>query len=283
MKSTVKIADIVIALEADNINRTNKKMRVFETKEQAAGMSISYRKEKDLELPADYISFDETMKWSKGDREETANRLYVYDNNIGKVVHQVFASSDWKEVKVTSNIKERKPANTFLNSIGEVAFRNRILFHDGLVIHGSAIACENKGIIFSGPSGTGKSTQSGLWRKYKKAELINDDRPAIRVIDGSSYVFGTMWNGSSKKYTNRSAPLAAIVLLQQNKENIIERLSADEAVKRLMPRSFLPYNNEENMGRALKNLEKIVSVTPVYLLKCRPDREAVELLCQCLN
>lgn len=283
MKSTLKIANIVISLEADNINRTNKKMRVFETKEPAAEMKISYIQAKELELPENYVSFDETMKWSKGNQEDSANTLYICGNNADEVIYQVAADSDWKEVMVTSNLCERKPVNTFMNSIGEIAFRNRILFHDGLVIHGSAIECENKGIIFSGPSGTGKSTQSRLWRKYKKAEMINDDRPALRVIEGASYVFGTMWNGSSKKCTNKSAPLAAIVLLQQNAENKIERLADDEAVKRLMPRSFLPYNNEENMGRALKNLEKIVSVTPVFLLKCRPDREAVELLCQCLK
>ncbi|WP_370839368.1 hypothetical protein [Intestinibacter bartlettii] len=35
---------------------------------------------------------------------------------------------------------------------------------------------KDKGILFSAPSGTGKSTQADLWEKYENAEIINGDR-----------------------------------------------------------------------------------------------------------
>ncbi len=282
MKTTLKIADIPIALEADNLKGNKKKFKVFETDEKADGMKVEYIREEKLDLEEKTVSFDDTIKWAAGSKEE-ASRLYIVNRDSKEVAYKVSADLNWKEVRVSCGAKEARPINSFLYSLGEITFRNRILFCDGLVIHGSAILWENKGIIFSGPSGMGKSTQSKLWRKYKGAEMINDDRPAIRVIDGVPYVYGTLWNGARGKCTNKSAPLAAIVLLEQEKQNNLERLGKAEAANKLMPRSFLPFNSPDNMDKALKNLENIVTVTPVFYLKCRPDREAVELLYQCLK
>ncbi|SHO49571.1 phosphoenolpyruvate carboxykinase (ATP) [Anaerocolumna xylanovorans] len=276
MINTLKIAGIPITLEADTTKGRKRKFRVFEADEKADGMKVSYKRERNLELPETSVSFDDTIKWSD-------SALYIIDRDLGEVVYKASADAGWKEVIVSCGIKEARPINSFLCSLGEIAFRNRILYYDGLVIHGSAIQWEEKGIVFSGPSGMGKTTQSKLWKKYKKAEMINDDRPAIRVIDSRPYVYGTLWNGARGKGRNKSAPLSAIVLLEQSKQNTIVRLSREEAVNKLMPRSFLPYNSGESMDRALKNLEMIVTVTPVFYLKCRPDREAVELLYQCLK
>ncbi|MGN6713105.1 hypothetical protein [Anaerocolumna jejuensis] len=283
MKTTLKIADIPITLEADILKGNKKKFKVFETDQKADGMKVEYIREEPLELPEETVSFDDTIKWAAGNKEEEASKLYIINRDTKEVAYKVSSDLNWKEVRVSCGIKEARPLNSFLYSLGEITFRNRILSYDGLVIHGSAIQWEKKGIIFSGPSGMGKSTQSKLWRKYKRAEMINDDRPAIRVIDGVPYVYGTLWNGARGKCTNKSAPLAAIVLLEQEKQNKLERLGKAEAVNKLMPRSFLPFNSPENMDKALKNLENILTVTPVFYLKCRPDREAVELLYQCLK
>lgn len=276
MISTLKIAGIPITLKADTLRRKKRKFRAFEADERAEGMKVAYIREKDLKCPETLVSFDDTIKWSDSE-------LYIINRDLDEVAYKVSADASWEEVIVSCGIREARPLNSFLYSLGEIAFRNRILYYDGLVIHGSAIQWGDKGIIFSGPSGMGKSTQSKLWKKYKNAEMINDDRPAIRVIDSQPYVFGTLWNGARGKGRNKSAPLSAIVLLEQDKQNTIVKLSREEAVSKLMPRSFLPYNSKENMDRALKNLERIVTVTPVFYLKCRPDREAVELLYQCLK
>lgn len=276
MIRTVKIADIPITLEADNIRGNKKKWKIFESDEKTDSMKVVYIREEDLTFPGEAVSYDDTIKWE-------ASKLYIVNRDSNKVAYKISADPAWKEVTVSCSVKDARPVNSFLNSLGEITFRNRILYCDGLVIHGSAIQWEDKGIIFSGPSGMGKSTQSKLWRKYKKAHMVNDDRPAIRVVDGIPYVYGTLWNGARGKCTNKSAPLAAIVLLEQDKQNTIKRLSREESVNKLMPRSFLPYNSPENMDRALKNLENIVTAAPVFYLKCRPDREAVELLYQCLK
>ena len=66
-------------------------------------------------------------------------------------------------------------------------------------------------------SGTGKSTHTGLWKKYYGAqvEILNDDKPAIRFEDGLPYLYGTTWSGKQEREWNQnaSAPLRAIFFL----------------------------------------------------------------------
>ena len=53
--------------------------------------------------------------------------------------------------------------------------------HGVLLMHASVPMIGNKGYIFQGKSGTGKSTHSRLWLStYWEAHLLNDDNPAVR-------------------------------------------------------------------------------------------------------
>jgi len=188
----------------------------------------------------------------------------------------------WKECLITFGRKYKKPLDYITGAFGEIMFRNRILFHQGIVLHASAIEWEGQGILFCGPSGMGKTTQANLWKKHKGAGMINADRPALRIIGNTPYVYGTLWNGSSKEFKNRSMPLRAIVVLEQAVKNSVHSLDGREAARRLLPRSFLPYYQPEIMDLALCNLENIIALVPIYHLLCRPDNEAVELVYQCL-
>lgn len=282
MKSTLKVADISITVEADCSKGINRKFNYFIEKHTMEEMKLVYRREADIKVPGDLIAFDDSLKWApSGERETT--ELYLFNRISHQPTYKLSADEDWKQIEVSYSPEEKKPIKSFSGTLGEIAFRNRLLHQKGIVIHGAAITCESKGIIFSGPSGMGKTTQANLWRRYKRAEIINHDRPAVRLLEGKAKVYGTLWNGSNSKYTNKSAPLTAVVILEQAKENTVTPLKGEEALKKLIPRCFLPYNNSRDMELALKNLEQILSVTPVYLLECRPDREAVELLYQWLR
>jgi len=100
--------------------------------------------------------------------------------------------------------------------LGEI-FKFAILKHNGIVIHSSAIEYDGSGILFSAPSGTGKSTHTGLWKKYYPniTTILNDDMPAIRFVDNVPYIFGTPWSGKTEINCNQFAPLKAIIFLQQ--------------------------------------------------------------------
>ncbi|HHU05321.1 MAG TPA: hypothetical protein GXZ65_02410 [Clostridiales bacterium] len=196
------------------------------------------------------------------------------------IVHQIEASRDLKRFETSVPENQR---HAFENNIGEVAFRTAILSYGGVVVHSAGVDCEGSGILFCGPSGMGKSTQAGLWKQHKNARILNADRTALRVIDGSVYVFGTPWSGSSKENLNSKAALKGIFFLQQAKENSLSLLKPSEAVKFMLPRCFLPFGCEELMDLALDNIEQILGKVPSFLLRCLPDYEAVEMVSNCLG
>jgi hypothetical protein len=166
-----------------------------------------------------------------------------------------------------------------------IAFRYMLIKKGGLQIHSSSLEYKGKGLIFSAPSGTGKSTHTGLWKELYKDDVIilNDDRPAIRYIDGAPMLCGTPWSGSSDSFANKIVPLNCIVMLEQAPVNSIEKLTGQKILQMLMPRCFLPYFDQALMNDSMDTLEKLIKDVSVYLLKCRPDYEAVELVRQCLS
>lgn len=52
----------------------------------------------------------------------------------------------------------------------------------GAVVHGTAVSCEGRGVLFVGPSGAGKSS-AALVLLGLGAELVADDRTELRLID----------------------------------------------------------------------------------------------------
>jgi hypothetical protein len=284
MTITINIAGIQILIDSAVSFKVNKKINCFSsTACQAADLTVSLTSCEEITIPVNSLAMDEIMYWSRDADKADNTSIYIKEPETGKAIYRLLADKAWKKAEISYCQDKRNILTPFLESLGEILFRNSLLFHQGMVIHAAAIEWKGQGIIFSAPSGTGKTTQANLWRKYKGARIINADRPAVRAGDTKSFVYGTLWNGSSEKYKNRCLPLIGIILLEQAEENHIRRLDAKEAAAKLMPRCFLPYYEADIMELAFKNIEKIIALTPVYLLKCRPDGEAVEIVYQCLK
>ena len=159
-----------------------------------------------------------------------------------------------------------------------LSMETALLEHDCFQLHASVIDWQGKGILFSAPSGTGKSTQAALWNKYAGAEIINGDRAMVRREGDGYRVYGSPYAGTSGIFTNRSVPLRAIVVLSQGAENQVERMRATTAFSRIYSESTVPSWNENFVDRFSTLLVDLVERIPVYHLSCRPDADAVETL-----
>lgn len=242
-----------------------------------------------VELPAGNLIAREQIKWLYPVEAPCEYCLYAtVFNEGGEVLARADIDRWWREADITYLVQEKPPVDNDYSSFTRynvyqlmgVMFRYALLFNQGIALHSSSIKWRDLGLVFSAPSGTGKSTHVSLWQERFGYEVtvLNDDSPAIRFAGDHPFIFGTPWAGSSDKYCNESAPLSAIVLLEQAPENRIRRLGVDESVPRIMPRFFLPYFDRELMTRAVNIIDRILSKVPVFLLQCRPDQEAVELV-----
>lgn len=150
---------------------------------------------------------------------------------------------------------------------------------DTLEMHSSVVVNEGKAYMFLGRSGTGKSTHSSLWLKHVPgSRLLNDDNPVIRIgDDGVVRAYGSPWSGKTPCYHNASAPVGAIVRINQAPRNAISRLGVLEAYASVYS-SCSGYKPDRTMSDGLHHtLEQIALNIPCYKLDCLPDKEAAEL------
>ena len=159
-----------------------------------------------------------------------------------------------------------------------LSLESLMLRHHALLLHAALIRSNGRGILFTAPSGTGKSTQASLWEKYKGAEILNGDRAGIRKIGDTWHAFGLPYAGSSNIYRNESAPLKALVLLRQAKENRISRISSAEAMRSIYPEITIHRWDPDFVAKALDLFLELCTDVPVYLLECLPDEGAVRTL-----
>ena len=156
-----------------------------------------------------------------------------------------------------------------------LAFEDVLINHQAFILHSSFISWQNNGILFTAPSGTGKSTQADLWKKYEDADIYNGDRTIIRKIDGKYYGFGSPYAGSSGIYRNESAPIKAIVVIEQGPDNVIRRLHGREAFLPLFRETLMNTWNKEYMEKMTDLLMDAACQIPIYHLSCRPDQDAI--------
>lgn len=147
-----------------------------------------------------------------------------------------------------------------------------------LLIHASVIKRGEEGFIFLGKSGTGKSTHSRLWLQHiEGSELLNDDNPVVRIMEGIPKVFGSPWSGKTPCYRNDCALLKGIVQLRQAAGNKIKKLSSLQSYAALLPTCSSMRWEEKISTGVHQALEKLIHAVPCYLLECLPDKEAAEL------
>ncbi len=153
------------------------------------------------------------------------------------------------------------------------------IFH-GYILHSSFIKWKERGILFTAPSGVGKSTQAELWKYYENADILNGDRTAIRFDKNVWEAYGLPYAGSSDIFRNESAPIAAIIVLEQAPVNRLKRLHGIQAFKALFSQLTLHPWDPSFMQRIMDNLNLMLQDVPVYKLLCTPDQRAVDILKQ---
>ncbi|WRK52188.1 hypothetical protein SD457_17245 [Coprobacillaceae bacterium CR2/5/TPMF4] len=166
--------------------------------------------------------------------------------------------------------------DTVFNSL--LSLERRMNSYKSYILHSSYIVYQEQAILFSAPSGTGKSTQADLWKKYRDIEIINGDRTLLTKEGERFYANGWPVCGSSKICHNRRYPIKAIVMLEQGPVNEIKELSGIEKTRRLLREITINYYNQEYLDSALDFIGQLIKELPVTALSCTISQEAVDIL-----
>lgn len=164
------------------------------------------------------------------------------------------------------------------NLMGYCALEHFLLKENAFLLHASYVIHDGKAIVFTAPSGTGKSTQADLWAKYEGAEIVNGDRTLIMYDDGEWYACGFPVCGSSEFCLNKTTKLGAVISLKQAPGNAARNLSPIEALRNIYSQTFVNNWDKEDGNLALNLVSQLIAEVPVLEYACKKEADAVQYL-----
>ena len=150
--------------------------------------------------------------------------------------------------------------------------------HDAFILHASYIIYNGQALLFTAPSGTGKSTQAEYWNRERGAEIINGDRVLVTRRKGCFYANGVYACGSSGISKNKSAPIGAVILLEQGEENEVCDTPARLLFLRILCECTYNMKDDAQYDKMTELVSDMINSLPVICYRCRKSADAVAAL-----
>lgn len=239
-----------------------------------------------------HLTVDDTLKpVKKEDKErirdfDTGNGITIVDRLPAGGYQFVIKNIEGKDCCLLQTNKDFSDCRCALNgsyNMRSFGLNNALMlifafagsFQQTLLIHASLVRHKSYGYAFTAKSGTGKSTHVSLWlRHIPDCDLMNDDNPIIRIIDGKPYIFGSPWSGKTPCYRNVKAKLGAISRIDRSEQNSVDKLKPIEAFASLLPSCSSMKWDKDIFNNVCDTVTKIIETTDTYVVHCLPNKEA---------
>lgn len=275
---SLKIAGIPLTIETQHPLEVTDRFRPFLHGEEWNGYRLTFRETDALpEFLANPI-FE-------------GNSYRVYQDGCGGFLRAFFdpvqsrepygvGQYDWSRRRIAVSYLPQGAPNVsrIENCFFHLGWETLLLRERRLILHASLVETDLGGILFSGPSGIGKSMQADLWCRYRSARLLNGDRPILQRRDGVWLAWGAPYAGSSRCYVNKSCAVRAIVLLEQASSCSLRRLGAAEAFRRIYAGLTLNSWDPKSVSSACDLALTLVREVPVFSFRCTKEENAVTFL-----
>ena len=190
-----------------------------------------------------------------------------------------FEQADLLEEAHRDGFKPRIFTDPFLERAAIQRAFAEFLFDFGILLfHGSAIAVDNEGYLFTAHSGTGKSTHTRLWKQVfgERAVIVNDDKPFLELAEAGILLHGSPWSGKHGLDANICVPLKGLCILERSVENTIRPATADEALGMLQKQAYRPINAEKEV-EFLSLTRRLADLVSLWKLSCTKEQAAAQI------
>ncbi|MBR5543599.1 MAG: hypothetical protein IKU65_05850 [Oscillospiraceae bacterium] len=188
----------------------------------------------------------------------------------------LFSVSASDEEILRENIGEEDYPAAYLETLALYRkIAERLYEYNGFLMHGVLLSTEGKGILLCAESGTGKTTHARLWLCLpgRTCEIINGDKPLIRIIDGKPVAYGTPWCGKEGINKNSSVVLTDVCFIERAKENRTLPLPKEEVLQKLLPAIHIP---GKGAGEVLEAIDVFAKNVKFWRIECNMDISAAE-------
>jgi MoaA/NifB/PqqE/SkfB family radical SAM enzyme len=160
----------------------------------------------------------------------------------------------------------------------------------GCYLHSSAAILSGQGLVFVGHSEAGKSTMIKMLTEPGhfsgspgSVDVLCDDRNIVRRWPEGFRVHGTWSHGEVPLVSAGSAPLRAILFLEQATENRLISLDGNEIVPRLLACLIKPFVTADWWEKTLDLVQQMAQEVPCYALRFDKSGAVVQVLKQLCN
>ena len=206
--------------------------------------------------------------------DATGAYLFTIRNIYEEVVCLLYTNDGFTDCRCLM-LNESSFCSYGLNTVLMLTYAFASAHKQTLLIHASCVKQGDYAYAFIAKSGTGKSTQVSNWLKHVAGcELLNDDNPIIRIIDGQAFVYGSPWSGKTPCYRNIKAKLGAVTRIERADENKCVKQASIAAFTSLLPSCSTMKWEKPLYNNVIGTVTKVVETTGIYTLYCLPDRES---------
>ncbi len=213
------------------------------------------------------------------DERKDGGYQFVIKNVLGKSCCLLQANRSFTDCRCA--LKGNTNMRTYgLNNALMMAFAFAACKRDALLIHASTVRKDGIAYAFTAKSGVGKSTHVAQWMSaLEGCDIINDDNPIVRLLP-EPMVYGSPWSGKTACYRNVGAPLGAIVKVNRDVANHVERSDTVESFVTLLTACAAMKWDSDIYQATCQTVKSFVENVPMYNLYCLPNEQAAIV---CLN
>jgi hypothetical protein len=211
----------------------------------------------------------------KTDESET---VLTIDETTQSPRHAIVKSADYSTITLYLNPETGMDLAELEYVWTGIVFFEIALLHGMTALHASAVETKGSAVLFSAPSGTGKSTQARLWKEFiPKCVVINDDKPLLEPTDQGIFVHGTPWSGKDVVNKNKRIPLKAIAFVEQAAYDAVGEMQPLERIRHLFRNTYRP--TDADLAQInLSLIDKITSGAWIVRFACTMEESAAKTL-----
>lgn len=270
----LSVAGIPIQIESEHPLGENTEFLPFLTEACAADICVTVRKVDSLPQAMHRTLYSDLFCRVGCDRNGHLQKFFF--QNADCVCPKIVATyhPDGKQI-ILEHATEKLDIQTCFYCLG---FESILLDRDKISLHAACVETALGGILFSGVSGAGKSTQADLWQKHRNARYINGDRPILSKEGDRWYAWGSPYAGSSNVYVNDCCAVSAIVFPEKANSCFLRKLEPAEAFRRIWEGLTVRSWDSSYVEKVSLLAIDLLTTIPVYLYGCTPERESVMFL-----
>lgn len=205
---------------------------------------------------------------SPREEDKRIHRIGVFNNDYTRA--QIYSPNDERYREGDLNSLTSFPSD-------QILVAQLLADREGCYIHSGGVILDGEGLLFAGHSDAGKSTMVTLLKD--EVEILCDDRNIVRKWPEGYKVHGTWSHGDVPDVSPSSAPLKAILFLEQARDNLIIPLEdRGEIMRRLYAFLVKPLVTIEWWDKMFTFMEKMVREVDFYIVQFDKSGRVVDLL-----